>query len=109
MKKILSAILIGTLALSLAGCGQRQTPDGSQTEYDSDNNEAAETGGEPAEHTSENPAQEIRPAEVPEDFVLIEGGSFQMGSPETEAWRGEDETQHSVTVSDFYMSRYELT
>ena len=22
--------------------------------------------------------------------------------------RGEDETQHSVTVSDFYMSRYEL-
>lgn len=33
MKKILLAILIGTLALSLAGCGQRQTPDGSQTEY----------------------------------------------------------------------------
>lgn len=109
MKKILSAVLIGTLALSLAGCGQRQTPDGSQTEYNSDNNEAAETGGEPAERTSENPTQEIRPAEVPENFVLIEGGSFQMGSPETEAWRGEDETQHSVTVSDFYMSRYELT
>ena len=36
MKKILLAILIGTLALSLAGCGQRQTPDGSQTEYNSE-------------------------------------------------------------------------
>lgn len=32
-----------------------------------------------------------------------------MGSPEDEAWRSEDETQHTVTVSDFYMSIYELT
>ena len=26
-----------------------------------------------------------------------------------QAWRSADETQHSVTVSNFYMSRYELT
>ena len=32
-----------------------------------------------------------------------------MGSPESEAWRSADETQHLVTVSDFYMSKYELT
>ena len=32
-----------------------------------------------------------------------------MGSPEDEAWRSEDEAQHTVTVSDFYMSIYELT
>lgn len=32
-----------------------------------------------------------------------------MGSPESEAWRSADETQHTVTVSDFYMSKYELT
>lgn len=32
-----------------------------------------------------------------------------MGSPKDEAWRSEDETQHTVTVSDFYMSAYELT
>lgn len=32
-----------------------------------------------------------------------------MGSPDSEAWRSADETQHSVTVSDFYMSKYELT
>ena len=47
--------------------------------------------------------------QTPENFVLIKGGSFQMGSPESEAWRSADETQHSVTVSDFYMSKYELT
>ena len=44
-----------------------------------------------------------------EDFVRIPGGTFQMGSPETEAWRSDDESLHTVTVSDFYMSRYELT
>ncbi len=44
-----------------------------------------------------------------ENFVLIPGGTFQMGSPETESWRSEDEAQHTVTVSDFYMSIYELT
>ena len=32
-----------------------------------------------------------------------------MGSPDTEAWRSEDETQHTVTVSDFCMSVYEVT
>ena len=48
-------------------------------------------------------------ADVPENFVFVEGGTFQMGSPEDEAWRSDDETQHTVTVSDFYMCRYELT
>ena len=47
--------------------------------------------------------------QVPEDFLLITGGTFDMGSPESEAWRSADETQHSVTVSDFYMSAYEVT
>ena len=47
--------------------------------------------------------------QVPEDFLLITGGTFDMGSPESEAWRSADETQYSVTVSDFYMSAYEVT
>lgn len=47
--------------------------------------------------------------EAPEGFVLIEGGSYQMGSPDSEPWRSGDETQHTVTVSDFYISPYELT
>lgn len=43
------------------------------------------------------------------DFVLIKGGSFLMGSPESEDWRSNDEKQHRVTVSSFYMSKYEVT
>ena len=44
-----------------------------------------------------------------DNYVLIKGGSFMMGSPETENWRGDDETQHEVTVTDFYISPYEIT
>ncbi len=47
----------------------------------------------------------------PLEMVLIPGGTFMMGSPETEADRGTDEgPQHHVTIShDFYMSKYEIT
>ena len=32
-----------------------------------------------------------------------------MGSPESENWRIEDESQHEVTVSSFYIDPYETT
>ena len=40
-------------------------------------------------------------------FILLNGGSFQMGSPASENWRIEDETQHEVNLTSFYMSPYE--
>lgn len=43
------------------------------------------------------------------DFVLIQGGAFQMGSPESEDWRSNDETLHRVTVAPFYLARHEVT
>lgn len=89
---------------SLVGCSQ---PANKQTENSSGTpDEATESISlEVAEQNlTENPEKK-----VPENFVLIKGGSFQMGSPQSEAWRSADETQHSVTVSDFYMSKYELT
>ena len=43
------------------------------------------------------------------DFVLIKGGSFTMGSPESEDWRSGDEKQHSATVASFYLSKFEVT
>lgn len=70
--------------------------------------EAAESTVEVSESdksTSPSSAQII----PPENFALITGGTFEMGSLNTEAWRLEDETLHIVTVSDFYMSIYEVT
>ncbi len=44
-----------------------------------------------------------------QDLILVKGGSFAMGSPASEAWRGQDEVQHQVRVSDFYLSPYEVS
>ena len=47
------------------------------------------------------------PADLADGFVLLPGGSFQMGSPATENWRIDDETLHEVTLSAFYIDPYE--
>jgi formylglycine-generating enzyme len=53
------------------------------------------------------PAQ--TPPNAPAGMVLIKGGTFTMGSPANEPEREDDETQHKVTVSSFYMGKYEVT
>jgi formylglycine-generating enzyme required for sulfatase activity len=47
---------------------------------------------------------------VPANMVRINGGTFMMGSPdyEPERWDGEG-PQHQVTVSSFYMGKYQVT
>ena len=32
-----------------------------------------------------------------------------MGSPESEDWRNNDETQHRITLASFYMAKFEVT
>lgn len=46
---------------------------------------------------------------IDDDLVLIQGGTFQMGSPTDEPERSSDEVQHSVTVGSFYMSKTEVS
>lgn len=44
------------------------------------------------------------------EFVLIEAGTFEMGSPTTEPERDDDETLYTVTLSQpFYLGKYEVT
>ncbi len=44
------------------------------------------------------------------EMVAIRGGTFRMGSPETEPYREEDEgPAHAVTVSPYWMARVEVT
>jgi formylglycine-generating enzyme required for sulfatase activity len=42
-------------------------------------------------------------------MVAIKGRCFMMGSPETEAERGDDEKQHKVCVDDFQLAQTEVT
>ena len=99
MKRTLAMALTCALILSLASCGT--TPNTSETsDTNGSDTQASET------------VSTVTPEEtivIPENFVLIGGGTFEMGSPETEAWRSADENQHTVTVSDFYISAYEET
>jgi formylglycine-generating enzyme required for sulfatase activity len=43
------------------------------------------------------------------DWVSVPSGTFTMGSPESEAERSNNETQHQVTLNSFMMSKYEVT
>jgi len=52
------------------------------------------------------------PENVPEDMIFIKGGTFIMGSPENETdikWGYPTQPQHQVTVSSFYMGKFEVT
>ena len=42
------------------------------------------------------------------EMVKIEGGTFQMGSNASEAY-DDEQPVHEVTLSDFYMGKYEVT
>lgn len=109
MRKFAASLLSVLLLVSITACGgaetnlQDNTQAGIQTES-SENN----AGGKPDADAegSEKPGQAV---DIEDGFILITGGTFRMGSPDTENWRSDDETQHSVTVSDFYMAPYEVT
>jgi len=53
--------------------------------------------------------RDVLQAQLPENFVLIRGGQFTMGSPEGEVGRNDSEMQHEVKVGDFAMCRYAVT
>ena len=47
-------------------------------------------------------------ASVNDGFLLLSGGTFRMGSPDSERQRGSDEVRHQVRVSAFYVDPYEV-
>lgn len=53
----------------------------------------------------------LLPAQVQaaEEFVFIQGGDFEMGSPTLENRREKDEIRHHVTISSFYLGSKEVT
>ena len=110
----LAAILLGVILTLLAGGGS-QAPSwdvpadpGSTQQGTSDNTRPSGTqANEPAETITPDTPTVI--PEVNDGFVLINGGTFLMGSPESENWRIDDEVQHSVTVSSFNIDPFETT
>ena len=111
MKRIRAfAVLTAAMLFMLCACGKTEMEQNTsfQTGSTSDGTEnmvkTEDTGTAGIADNSETETTKTL-ENIAENFVLIPGGTFQMSSPE----RSEDETQHTVTVSDFYMSVYELT
>lgn len=100
MKRTFTLFTALFLILALAGCGNQEQQEPSFP------SESPQEPDQAATVSTESTSPEIAP---PEEFILISGGTFQMGSPESEAWRVEDETAHTVTVSDYYISKLEVT
>ena len=94
MKRICSLLLAALLVGTMVSCGSQTPPEQSQ---------------QPTPPPSSSQQGQEEQPQLPENFILVEGGTFSMGSPDSEAWRSDDETQHTVTVSDFYMSAFEVT
>ena len=65
--------------------------------------------GAPDEWQGGNGDGSTLPVTNAQGMVKINGGTFLMGSPDSEEWRGDDEKRHTVTVSDFYISPYEVS
>ncbi len=98
MKRISIFMLVVMMVFMTSACGK-----------DSNSINSGNETGSSSWVEEKQSADQTKSADVPEGFVKIQGGTFQMGSPETEAWRSDDETAHPVTVSDFYMGVYEVT
>jgi len=43
------------------------------------------------------------------EMVYVPGGSFQMGNPDTSAGNNDERPVHTVTLSGFYMGKYQVT
>jgi sulfatase modifying factor 1 len=74
-------------------------------------NEAGTAYGEIKPFTTDKLKPPLSPIvqQIESEMVYIPAGSFYMGSPDTETDRDSDEHRHYVTMSAFYMSKYEVT
>ena len=102
---LLAALLAGAALTIFAGGSDGASPSWSAP--------AAQPGGNgapsPSPASSGENAAHADPSSLNDGFILLDGGTFVMGSPESENWRIDDETPHEVTVSPFYIDPYETT
>ena len=115
---LVSAVCVSQGQRTFSGWGGSSAQQTDRTENHSDQvqenteNPSGQIEEETDSRTEQEPSAEEpagQAASVDDGFILVNGGTFEMGSPETESWRSEDELLHTVTVSDFYISPFELT
>lgn len=106
MKKITTIFLSMIFVVLFTACGQSETEQKENTQADM---QAESSENKTLDADVEDSSGQMQETNREDGFIHITGGTFQMGSPDTESWRTDDETLHPVTVSDFYMAPYEVT
>ena len=101
-RRFLATSVTAAGALALAGCSW--TPRNASTQQSEASPESR------GQNASSDPVDSPENAPVVNDnLILVQGGTFAMGSPESEPWRSGDEALHEVTLSDFYLSPTEVS
>ncbi len=105
---IKTLLLSCLLVLLVASCKTKQPIANQGTAEEASREESVSDNG--GIMPSEGYTEEIPETDVKFDMVLLPGGSFTMGSPESETDRKTDEgPQKEVSLDAFYMGKYELT
>ena len=106
---IMSAVIIGFVLNGFVGSKEGMSEAGDWQSQVASEPESEIMTKDFSEKTEQTQAEQISTGDINDGFVLINGGSFMMGSPSSENWRIEDEVQHEVSISSFYMDPYETT
>ena len=114
---IMSAIILGLVINMISGGTEKQdfgeagwsTSDEMVTDSSSEKADITEAMTSGQNDQIQDSLTKAEPSNVQDGFLMIDGGTFLMGSPESENWRIDDELQHEVTVSAFYIDPYETT
>jgi len=97
--------LIAVIGFSFAACGG-----GGDDNNSNNNNNNNDNNSNNDNNNNNNSGNDNKNGDsITIEMVSITAGTFTMGSPETEAGRITDETQHSVTLSGFKMGKYQVT
>lgn len=102
MKRAISILCTALAACLMSGCN-------AAVEETAPVTEAGRTETSVAAEVPINEHGGIQEPSAEDGFIYIKGGTFEMGSPDSEAWRSEDENLHSVSLNDFYLAPYEVT
>lgn len=108
-KSTLLLPILSILLCVLIGLGMMFLNDEKTSDFGFGGHQNNESLSETADADETSDSDQKKPVEVNDDFIMIPGGTFLMGSPETENWRIDDETLHEVSVSSFLMDPYETT
>ena len=107
--RIMATVIIGFILYIVVGTNDIANETDAWKSQVTDETVAEEPAWDVSEETGKSEDHTVSVDDIKDDFILVKGGSFVMGSPESENWRIEDEVQHEVSISSFFVDPYETT